>query len=1438
MENNGNILLIDPNDVNRNININNSIPNYENMFLFVELTAERRGRSTLVTSSDGNYILDKNDLNKNIFINMLGFDQKKSYHTTNYYKGSVPDNEILFEGFGMTSIKIVTNSSFIPQVTIEFVDNRGVSFFEQENSPYRIIFDFPPPIFTLTVKGYYGRSLTYELHLVNHKEKFNAKTGNFTISADFIAMTFAPLTDILFKYIINFSKMKKNENINSNIANPPTSTYELINKIENLYDNLNETVQALDENKKYENSQQKINNLNNFFDAVRIFKSEQNISVPDSYRNVNNLVYLIYDPDKINDIGYGNLYEIKNITNYDELLKNTENDSFVDANKKFYLAIKTKQKQQNVYPIISDDTSNNFTNLSLKTDIDNELFLSLSNIKKDLIATASSLITNLNDNDIKEPENLPLGGSMNNNDNYVGIDISNLYQKLFKEKISQFKIKSDSQKELLQKVNTIVEGQLGMKPTIYNIFKIICDDIDYFFDKIRQTSIDAEEHHEKFKELILGSNIKDNTEKIYPFPLFIEEKTENCVKTQSRTYPLDISKQLGSGNEFPELKLIEDFIQTFLEIQKDELVKSMRIKEDSQGNIKWIPIASLDSKLSNINKNSPYYGIDDNVINENSGGGNNKIFEILLNRFYVLSQDIYYNDFYDNKKSNDIIEYYASAEAVNIASSLKNKNFVDNILTQIQKYKNDITSFYNYLNNLNTVRNTTANINLENTNYYINKYDENYIPVSIIQYSDIKLRTDNEDNDTPVGNFMQTIIPKGIDKLFNISGKNNLYNFTTDNLLIINDSNVNGKEYESRYLLDLNNTNSLASKQNFILLWSVALEFNDKIFINILNDPLNIDFSILLISSTFGSSLSPFTDINKINSIVFNTPALIDVPYYIILYISSIIKLVQSKNSTIESEKKMYNEYLNYYDKKLFFTYIIQFDINYFENYFSENDKNIFLSNYNEFIQTNGLFYDIKEVLNQIYNQKTTDSNYYNDALSNKYYENFTKKLIQKYIITNYNQSIFSKKKKNEIKKYYTSLNILNTSSDNKQINDNFFTIFFNKLNSELLKQKDNVKNIENEFKKSVDDDNIWNQTYYSFKNISDKWISGLNKNISGYPFNENGETLISKFAFVDRAMNPIGDIIINPEELLDMKNDLDINVFTVMSRLLSKNGFEFFPLQNFMSFSNDSWNNTFKIYSTDESISKDNVSAFYVCMYIGGTSKYLTNTRNGFVNDGIVDLTTEELPDFNSEECAKLPVEKGGGDNQEIDKNNYKLNFPYRQVRAFRIRFGEQNQSFFTDINIDSKEYPETNESLAILSRIAGDNKKQSPIPKGQNLYNIYENRSYRAQIEMLGNMMIQPTQYFQLENIPMYSGAYIILDVEHNISSSNFMTTKFNGVKILKYPIPLNRESAVIAGIDTGSSDNTNNATTTSNNIFAAVTPENAPPEAQYNSMYELLI
>jgi hypothetical protein len=351
---------------------------------------------------------------------------------------------------------------------------------------------------------------------------------------------------------------------------------------------------------------------------------------------------------------------------------------------------------------------------------------------------------------------------------------------------------------------------------------------------------------------------------------------------------------------------------------------------------------------------------------------------------------------------------------------------------------------------------------------------------------------------------------------------------------------------------------------------------------------------------------------------------------------------------------------------------------------------------------------------------------------------------------------------------------------------------------------------------------------YYSFKNINDKWLTNpepeYNKKDAGYPFNGEKSNLISSFAFVDRVMNPIGDTIIDCNILVDLLNDPNATIYTVLSQLLSLNGFEFFPLQNFMSYEADDWENSFRI---DTSGRCDNLATF-VCMYIGGNSSYPTGVGNDFVDDGVGDIST--LTELQGEKC-----DDGLITNEKDLQEQKNTNFPYRQVRAFKVRYAEQNQSMFTNIKIDSKEYPETNESIQILSKLAGDNKSQT-VSKSQNLYNLYENRSYKATVSGLGNAMIQPTQYFQLENIPLFNGAYIILDVEHNITANKMMTT-FSGTKILRYPIPRVVNPSAIFGIQTGDSENTS-IDQAYGDITMGVGTAGNPEQAKYNSMYTLKI
>lgn len=230
--------------------------------------------------------------------------------------------------------------------------------------------------------------------------------------------------------------------------------------------------------------------------------------------------------------------------------------------------------------------------------------------------------------------------------------------------------------------------------------------------------------------------------------------------------------------------------------------------------------------------------------------------------------------------------------------------------------------------------------------------------------------------------------------------------------------------------------------------------------------------------------------------------------------------------------------------------------------------------------------------------------------------------------------------------------------------------------------------------------------------------------------------------------------------------------------------------------------------------------------MYIGGTSSTL-NTNNSYIDDGLLRL--EEGEDFNGEGC-------GDGDTYLVDGEiRPSLNVKYGEVNAFRVRYGRQNQSMFENIEINSREFPETNESLAILSNLAKDESNSTPIPKAQNLYNLYENRAYSTKITMLGNAMIQPTHYFELENIPLFSGSYIILNVEHTIRP-NHMKTTFSGVRILRYPNPIVDNFAESIGMLLGLSSSDDNifGNRESEDNIISIDSNDIPDEAKYNSMH----
>ena len=340
-------------------------------------------------------------------------------------------------------------------------------------------------------------------------------------------------------------------------------------------------------------------------------------------------------------------------------------------------------------------------------------------------------------------------------------------------------------------------------------------------------------------------------------------------------------------------------------------------------------------------------------------------------------------------------------------------------------------------------------------------------------------------------------------------------------------------------------------------------------------------------------------------------------------------------------------------------------------------------------------------------------------------------------------------------------------------------------------------------------------EIYRTLKKIYDKWIGGVgggprpSSNIlfqccargTNQSLRLTGDTevnkkfgtntpdqlnLIDSFRFVDRAFRDIGDeFYINPLIVTtQLFESSDISSYDMFSRILTDNNFDFIALPNFINF-----NDTKELSSVFEPLPyyvADKIAATgpsFVCVYVGQTSTKLDFGNNSpYPNDGF-DLDENGL---------NWPTDLK---EQKQDWEDF--------ASAFVVNYGHQNQNIFKDIKLDQNEFNETAESLQITDAISNSLSKSSQSYVGQNLYNVYSVRSYKVEIEMMGDAMIQPMMYFQLNNIPMFHGAYLITKVNHSIKP-NTMTTVFTGTRIKLGKTPLidaaTLFSSILAGNDVG--------------------------------------
>ena len=331
----------------------------------------------------------------------------------------------------------------------------------------------------------------------------------------------------------------------------------------------------------------------------------------------------------------------------------------------------------------------------------------------------------------------------------------------------------------------------------------------------------------------------------------------------------------------------------------------------------------------------------------------------------------------------------------------------------------------------------------------------------------------------------------------------------------------------------------------------------------------------------------------------------------------------------------------------------------------------------------------------------------------------------------------------------------------------------FNTLNTAPNKQIDITR--------GYNDDPIKNEFYYSLKHFNDIWISG---NVIGQ------RTLMEEFIFLDIANIDIGDkLYLSMDRLLDIAqqpNKNKLNLFDIVVLLVKNSGIDIRPLPAYVNWYGTNYNDQTKIipsknvakniFGTFLEVDYQDAAPKMILQYTGPLSKHLDlteiNNKYFFKNDT-----------FDISNQTNNPILTN---NNFLDTDFTKSN----KAVAFEVSFGDQQQGIFKGIQLDQTSIKNTSESYKLMEQLGNSETGSSTAQLDTALFDIYRSRSYSCEVTCMGNVMIQPTMYFYLKNIPLFRGTYIIYEVTHNIKTTGIETT-FKGSRLSSGALPDPKDS-----------------------------------------------
>ena len=322
---------------------------------------------------------------------------------------------------------------------------------------------------------------------------------------------------------------------------------------------------------------------------------------------------------------------------------------------------------------------------------------------------------------------------------------------------------------------------------------------------------------------------------------------------------------------------------------------------------------------------------------------------------------------------------------------------------------------------------------------------------------------------------------------------------------------------------------------------------------------------------------------------------------------------------------------------------------------------------------------------------------------------------------------------------------------------------------------------------------------FYNLKFPSEECFSeGENQNIIDYD-------LYQIFQIVDRGNNDIGTNVLadlgylydnlyaefdsqpiagQPDKNITVNNLTKGSFQKLFSGLATQSGFLFQQIPNYLNLNsaisgdndeiiNDVVDDLFGVHQTTNLVGakifeNKNNTKFGGLFGLPGYIFQLGTTTSSTDNQEKV-----QVNDYTNSFCLDIGLDNNNEIN--IKDENTPDEIKNSNITCFAVDFGGQSQQMFNNIQLDTSEFYDTEESIRVWVDAVNSTDQYLQTT---NLFPILEKRSYTCTVSGLGNATIQPLSYFYLRNVPLFHGTYWITNVSHKINP-NTMSTTFKGVR-----------------------------------------------------------